>query len=743
MKNKFLKLICLLILVAAGTNLGIAQDEITVLKSRYPYPQQFQSVSNIDFDKSQYQKVQDGNGVERYVKKSVLERNKLKAANRAGAENATVTFVFNMPTDEIDGMPVVGIGAIRVYNQDDVYWLDSLEIVDGELVAELPQGTYQFLIDLDLNPDAPICKGCLVGFIAKENISINQDTTITIDYADAKNVIYQEKKLPNGELFLDGDYDAQAGQYVNQPNVQTGLSKLVLIDQDRGIFSTFMLIFPEGNYIDEDGVTHDQRIRILSSDLSERYTIYVACIALGLDEKLNNFYTVTSVKNGIGNSENLACSGIYKTIPSSFQPSTLGENYTAVNGSEANLILLNENEGSSTSNIYRINTGILNSCLNMNVCQGGDDLPSYYKSYYNASLMEYYDESSHTSTSIYVPWGDVSGDEAVVYQVIGPERSFSYNLMPNGKFNYQPSTTFSFKESEAVDAFGNNTPINVFGYYFDAMGTKVHQPLCYYVGRMGENRETDNFNLDFNLLYNGELICNDYKQIANGWIWQWVYGGHPDGAYDATIVNQNMMVDDMQGCNTTKVHYDTRNEDFTPPTAMMLQFRNIEDNSVTDRFEKEENGVMYLAAKDYVVNVDDQWQMGMETRPVNVTVSYSPNGMETWTDLNITEKPDLFDEYTFGYIYAADLEQVRSSSENKWYDLKILLSDDAGNWQEQVISPAFRIERGFTSIDEVGIGNNAVPVARYTIEGHRIVTPQAGVNIIKYSDGSVRKVIVK
>ncbi|MBO7609063.1 MAG: hypothetical protein J6S96_02520 [Muribaculaceae bacterium] len=739
MKIKFLKLICLFVLFAAGTNLGIAQDEITVLKSRYPHPQQFQSISNIDFDKSQYQKVQNENGIERYIKKSVLERNKLKAANRAGAENATVTIVFNMPADEIDGWPAVEITDIRFYNQNDVYWLYPWEIVDDELVAELPQGSYQLLIQMNLNPDAPISRGCAYGIIAKENITINQDTTITIDYADAKNVIYQEKKLPNGELFSDGDYDAQTEQYINQPNVYSRIGTLNLIDQDWGSVISAMLKYYEDNYIDENGVSHDLRFRLLVSDLSDRYTILLKHAAICYDDERNNIYTVTSVKSGVSDSENLACSGIYKTISSNFQPSILGENYTEAQGLMIGLIDVNDITGARNMTRSLLDTGITYSSLNMHVCQGGDDLPSYYKTYYNVSPREY---DSNEPKCIIVPWGDVSGDEAV-YQVMSPDKEFTYNMMPNGKINYQPSSTFSFKESEAADCFGNNTPVNVFGFYYDGMGTKVHQPVCNYVGRMGEIRETDNYALDFSLLYNGEEICNDYQQIANGWIWQWVYGGHPDGAYDATVVNQNMMVDDMQGCNTTKVHYDTRDEDFTPPTAMMLQFRNVEDNSVTDRFEKGENGVMYLAAKDYVVNVDEQWQMGMETLPVDVIASYSPQGKDSWTVLNITEMPELFDQYTFGYIYAANLGQVKSSSENKWYDLKIVLNDVAGNWQEQVISPAFRIESGFTSIDEVGIDSNAVVVARYTVDGRRIATPQTGVNIIKYSDGSVHKVIVK
>lgn len=38
---------------------------------------------------------------------------------------------------------------------------------------------------------------------------------------------------------------------------------------------------------------------------------------------------------------------------------------------------------------------------------------------------------------------------------------------------------------------------------------------------------------------------------------------------------------------------------------------------------------------------------------------------------------------------------------------------------------------------------NRYEVARYTISGRQIDTPQKGLNIVKYSDGTVRKVIVK
>ena len=48
-----------------------------------------------------------------------------------------------------------------------------------------------------------------------------------------------------------------------------------------------------------------------------------------------------------------------------------------------------------------------------------------------------------------------------------------------------------------------------------------------------------------------------------------------------------------------------------------------------------------------------------------------------------------------------------------------------------------------TGIDTVEDGYDAYEVARYTIDGNRIASPQKGVNIVKYSNGKIKKVIVE
>ena len=49
----------------------------------------------------------------------------------------------------------------------------------------------------------------------------------------------------------------------------------------------------------------------------------------------------------------------------------------------------------------------------------------------------------------------------------------------------------------------------------------------------------------------------------------------------------------------------------------------------------------------------------------------------------------------------------------------------------------------FTSVEGIEADNNAVEVARYDIHGRLLSEPTLGINIVKYSDGTTRKEIVK
>ena len=211
----------------------------------------------------------------------------------------------------------------------------------------------------------------------------------------------------------------------------------------------------------------------------------------------------------------------------------------------------------------------------------------------------------------------------------------------------------------------------------------------------------------------------------------------PDGVITAHFETTNAVVDGLQGKNTTDVYYDQRKQDWTAPTLQMLRFVDT-DGKIIDRFETADAGTLEFAGGDFNYNKTKaaSW---FDCQEQTVEVSYAPYNSGKWETLDVTEVPDNFCMPGFGYFYRAPLQAV---ADQGWFDLKIKLTDQSGNWQEQTVSPAFRIGNAPSGITGVKTGT-ATEVARYTVDGRSINTPQAGVNIVKMSDGSVKKVWVK
>ena len=53
------------------------------------------------------------------------------------------------------------------------------------------------------------------------------------------------------------------------------------------------------------------------------------------------------------------------------------------------------------------------------------------------------------------------------------------------------------------------------------------------------------------------------------------------------------------------------------------------------------------------------------------------------------------------------------------------------------------VEYDPTGIDKTTTSTDVEEVSRYSVNGQRLVGPTKGLNIVKYSDGSVKKVVVQ
>ncbi|MBQ9216844.1 MAG: hypothetical protein IJ160_01500 [Muribaculaceae bacterium] len=298
---------------------------------------------------------------------------------------------------------------------------------------------------------------------------------------------------------------------------------------------------------------------------------------------------------------------------------------------------------------------------------------------------------------------------------------------------YPTHPAFTFSSDEKAGELGNNSPmlLTQFHHYNDHI-----EGTAYGIGRYGEKVYSyDNYKVcaknNGNEFFLGEgRACLQYVDLTESL----------SGVIDIELVSDNYLVDEMPANNHCKIHYCVAFEDNQAPTLTNLQFR---DNNglVTDRFKDNNDGLLQFLAGDFnedrTPNDCLYWNRQM---PESVEVSYSPYGESNWNELNVEEVPEYFWPL-LGWFYRGSLAGVTGEALKGWFDLKVKLTDAAGNWQEQVISPAFCIDDlAYTSVANVG-STNVHEVARYNLAGQRIDTNTSGIVIIKMSDGTARKTI--
>ena len=302
----------------------------------------------------------------------------------------------------------------------------------------------------------------------------------------------------------------------------------------------------------------------------------------------------------------------------------------------------------------------------------------------------------------------------------------------------------TYPTDQALGILGDNCPINAvqvenYAYvkppeftdpYAPEGNTRIHI-YDFFVGRYGEQHLCGDEGITRKLKLNGEEVDAQTTLYTDG-----------TGTCEYTVTNTNIDVDGLSGHNTTTVYFDQGPEDMTPPSIEMIHFKNC-SNGVTDRFATAADGTMEFYTSDFQFHYDDEFMSGVfQCQPVEVTVEYAPYGTEEWNELAMEEIPELYQEPGWGYFYRGSLAEVTGQGEQGWFDLKFRLVDASGNWQEQVISPAFRIDNlAYSSVATVGSGT-AHEVARYNLAGQRVDASTSGVAIVKMSDGTARKVIV-
>ncbi len=585
--------------------------------------------------------------------------------------------------------------------------------VDNTFKEEFSVGIYDIAVPFpDLN-------GSPTFYVILENVEINSDTTIVIDQRTSTNHIQIISNMPNGEIY-NPEVQTYGSHHIDNVNLE---SCFVRVSDACKILDTFFYNTPD----------------LYINNISDRF-IYTE-LRHFRDEESNILYIIDHTSTDlIFPQENDPAKWEY--IEETFQPSVdddgedkiLGVKFTACyNGLSlfsGSTWFESGTVTSETAKIYK------------NTPKRDDNFTWLIAPYYGHNVI------------VTTQWGPEPMDFNIyglpTYVENGVKSYINNGLIssginPLGFINedghvalhaYPGNPAFAFTEAQKTSNYGSGTPICLFA------STKIFNFPAWqfeFIGRYGEVREVDRLAVELCLYVNGIEICNDINQLNNCQ----VDPNRPIGEVDINMSNKNVLVDGLLGKNITQIHIDEEQEDKDAPTLSMLWFKDNE-NRITDRFSTSDNAILEFSAGDFKLMYDENvsdfnW---FTCQQPEVEVSYAPYGEDNWNELEVEEIPENFYMPCFGNFFRGSLAGVTGEALQGWFDLKIKLTDAAGNWQEQVISPAFRIDNlAYSSVATVGSGN-AHEVARYNLAGQRVDASTPGVAIVKMSDGTARKVIV-
>lgn len=264
---------------------------------------------------------------------------------------------------------------------------------------------------------------------------------------------------------------------------------------------------------------------------------------------------------------------------------------------------------------------------------------------------------------------------------------------------------YSFTSSQLTQPFGNSAPVLV---WMTQTRTVDGNPVISispqaWVGRYGEVRNCDDYSAELKI-ENGEgemLFDNTEGGSLNEWIYTYFSNPHDGVPLKITSLDTNILVDnEVKGFTKSTVEIDENREDRITPTPQMLIFKNV-SGEITDRFNTSKDGIIEFSAGDFIWNeTEEDWYYSVEE--AEVKVEYAPYGEDAWQPIEVEQVPEYFYMPGFGYFYRGSLECVDMPSSNGWYDLRMTLTDKAGNRTVEHISPAFKIGTG-SGVDGVTI----------------------------------------
>lgn len=632
--------------------------------------------SKINFDRENYTNVLNENGNNVYFSSPSIGNlsNSNNSQDNINDVNLTVDLVLNPDNPQLPWI-------VTVYNETG--YIQYATPTGNTVTFSVPAGNYDVFADF-----AEV--GTTSNIVIKELIEVSEDTNIELVAADADNYISLNAYDENGEMLEPGVIDPE-----------TGLSSFIVFNrvirfvESRNLDNIYSFALGEGF------AGEAPRWNFYMSDVSDRYGVSQTMMAprFGQENYYNKFETLEGVSESVEltNDPEDWSLHIQKFQPSPLSGGEVFHSYATVTAYNGRALIANDY--ASTLYVMDPEEGFrayLNNPVN-------DDPTSFL---FIPTIIDHVGLADPTwiEEAFFIRGNPVySGEDNTVHYGSG-NVSFGYYFLGNTyyfdgeAFSILPvNPKFNFSAAETPDVkFGDSAPIAV--TMTRVIPDERNSLNVQFKGNYGEIRESDFFDTQIEINHSETTI---FSGSYIDFLWQYgvfSFGLPSNGDIEVTMTNTNIEVDGLAGKNTTTLSYNASIED-APPTLQALQFRTSSDE-VTTRFQSAAEGTVRIAAADFTGTGNDNF---IYNEGNNVDFYYSPYNQNTWTEIELTKYPEHFFMPAFGDYYEASLANVQVTTENSWFDVRIVCTDDAGNKQEQIVSPAFKINEINLGIEETDL----------------------------------------
>lgn len=618
-----------------------------------------------------------------------IEEGVLEPANAPLMENEKMhTLTVNLKYNKEEIFDIDGGYAFPNDVQGKAYFMErSYDSLPDKIAYKVPEGTYDiavFMTTSSLN----------LLLLTNENISVMDDCEITLDEADATvdiiwNPLLPDSKAPCGDTFVLDPNTFELTE-IQQGNVIL-TSNFMTIDSKKHNVSFGFLLLPYRMIIGSSEIVNgfghvrtmpnnDYVFRLATAAVAESggYGIGLMADATHSDSPTNDVENYITIKPE------------FAQTPYQPQPRVVGSDSQKESqfDREKNfaMVLASVKEDIMASSLGLIVSQEKEISIqpSIHICQDRS-MDDKFQIMPVPVLFEDWD-SDYFMRALPI------NDELEVLALNNTQNAIlglsenRYLALPNSINAHMSKVTnpwLSFELSKS-HVWNYGCPVLVFSSVDSGWGPSFE---IGYIGRLGEKRGVDLLETTSKVKIDNDSPSDAMLEIIES-------GQLPkEGKIDFEFIDNNIAIDDIAGKNIAHVSFNMSCHDWQPPTLQLVRFIDINDNFI-DRYATGEEGVIEFYGGDFKYNQNSKTGEAWYTEEPSaiVKVEYAPYGTDSFLPLEVENIPERDFMPGFGTYYRGSLAAVDRMSENGWFDVRITLTDTEGNYQEQTLSPAFKIE---------------------------------------------------